>query len=297
MIQVYNRDTKTYEEENVAGGKILNWCYQSPIGKNLTELIIKKRITSKIYGGYCDTKLSKNKIKKFVDEFDIDLSIANKDLSDFTSFNDFFIRTLKTEARKINKDKDILISPGDGRLFAYTNISMNNLIQVKNITYSLSELIEDNSIAEEYEGGVCLVLRLCPTDYHRFHFVDSGIPGGTHFIKGNYYSVNPTALERIPKLYCQNKREWCIFKSDNFGDIIHVEVGATCVGTIIQSYTPNSRVQKGMEKGYFKFGGSTTIIFFKKDTIEIDEDILNQSDLGFETKVLMGESIGKKLQQ
>ena len=86
-----------------------------------------------------------------------------------------------------------------------------------------------------------------------------------------------------------------IFKSDNFGDIIHVEVGATCVGTIIQSYTPNKRVEKGDEKGYFKFGGSTTILFFKKDTIEIDEDIIAQSKLGFECKVNMGETIGKKI--
>ncbi|MDZ5010920.1 phosphatidylserine decarboxylase, partial [Clostridium perfringens] len=110
---------------------------------------------------------------------------------------------------------------------------------------------------------------------------------------GNYYSVNPVALERIPKLYCQNKREWSIFKSDNFGDIIHIEVGATCVGTIVQTYTPNKRVIKGEEKGYFKFGGSPTILLFKKDSIKIDDDILCQTELGFECKVLMGEVIGK----
>ncbi|MBM6860182.1 phosphatidylserine decarboxylase, partial [Clostridium saudiense] len=164
----------------------------------------------------------------------------------------------------------------------------------KDITYSLSELIQDNDIASEYEGGVCLVLRLCPTDYHRFHFVDYGTCEKTHFIPGNYYSVNPTALERIAKLYCQNKREWCVFHSENFGDIIHVEVGATCVGSIIQSYKANTPISKGDEKGYFKFGGSTTILFFKPNTIIVDEDILTQSSLGFETKVNMGETIGKK---
>ena len=115
-----------------------------------------------------------------------------------------------------------------------------------------------------------------------------------HFIPGNYYSVNPIALERIPKLYCQNKREWSVFKSDNFGDILHIEVGATCVGTIIQTYTTNKRVNKGDEKGYFKFGGSTTILLLKKDLVKIDEDIINQTKLGYETMVLMGESIGKK---
>ena len=135
---------------------------------------------------------------------------------------------------------------------------------------------------------------MCPTDYHRLHFVDNGIPDESHIVKGNYYSVNPTALERVPKLYCQNKREWSVFHSENFGDIIHVEVGATCVGSIIQSYEPNKKVNKGDEKGYFKFGGSTTILFFKPNTVTIDDDILIQSSFGFETKVIMGERIGEK---
>ena len=294
MIKVYNRKSKKYDVENVAGEKYIKWCYESPIGKNLTELLIKKKLFSKLYGNYCDTTLSKKKISGFINDFNIDMSICKKNINDFTSFNDFFIRELNSDSRPIDMNKDKLISPGDGRLLAYTNISINDIVQVKDISYSLSELIEDNNIVNDYEGGVCLILRLCPTDYHRFHFVDYGICEKTHFIPGNYYSVNPTALERVAKLYCQNKREWCIFHSENFNDIIHVEVGATCVGSIIQSYKENTSISKGDEKGYFKFGGSTTILFFKPNTIIIDEDILTQSSLGFETKVNMGETIGKK---
>lgn len=294
MIKIYDRKKDSYEIEKVAGSKYIKWCYESPIGKSLTELIIKKKLVSKIYGKYCDTKLSKKKIPKFIKDFDIDIDMAIKKPNDFSSFNDFFIRELNTNSRPIDMNSDILVSPGDGRLFAYENISMNKLVQVKGITYSLSELIGDTKIAYQYEGGTCLVLRLCPTDYHRFHFIDNGIPKESHFIDGSYYSVNPTALERIPKLYCQNKREWSIFESENFGDIIHIEVGATCVGTIIQTYEPGKKVLKGQEKGYFKFGGSTTILFFKKDMIEIDEDILAQTDFGFECKVQLGEKIGHK---
>ena len=294
MIKIYNRNTKKYDVENVAGGNYIKWCYESPVGKGLTELLVKKKLFSKVYGIYCDTKLSKKKVSGFIKNFDIDMSICKNDINDFRSFNDFFIRELNENARPIDKDKGTLISPGDGRLFVYNNISINDLVQIKDITYSLSELIQDNDIASEYEGGVCLVLRLCPTDYHRFHFVDYGTCEKTHFIPGNYYSVNPTALERIAKLYCQNKREWCVFHSENFGDIIHVEVGATCVGSIIQSYKANTPISKGDEKGYFKFGGSTTILFFKPNTIIVDEDILTQSSLGFETKVNMGETIGRK---
>lgn len=293
MIQVYNRKTKTYEVEKVAGESYIKWSYESPLGKSFTELLLKKKLFSKIYGSYCDTTFSKKKISKFIKDFNIDMNISSNSIDDFKNFNDFFVRSLKKDARPLNNDNNILISPGDGRLFAYENISINKLIQVKGIHYSLSELIEDNDLARDYDGGTCLVLRLCPTDYHRFHFVDSGIPLENHFIKGNYYSVNPIALEKVPKLYCQNKREWSLFKSDNFGDIIHIEVGATCVGTIIQNYTVNKRVIKGSEKGYFKFGGSTTILLFKKNTVKIDSDILNQTNLGFETMVLLGESIGK----
>ena len=295
MIRIYNRKTSKYDIENVAGEKYIKWCYESPLGKSLLELFIKRKLFSKVYGFYCDTRLSKRKVKPFVNNFSIDMNESINTINDFNSFNDFFTRKLYPEARPFNKEDNILVSPGDGRLLAYTNISMENLVQVKNIHYSLSELIEDDEIAKKYEGGTCLVLRLCPTDYHRFHFVDDGVPGKNHFVKGNYYSVNPTALERIPKLYCQNKREWSIFKSNNFGDIIHVEVGATCVGSIIQSYDENNAVSKGDEKGYFKFGGSTTILFFKPNTVEINEDILVQSSLGFETAVQMGESIGIKI--
>ena len=85
-----------------------------------------------------------------------------------------------------------------------------------------------------------------------------------HKIKGHYYSVNPIALKNVKKLFCQNKREWSIFKSDNFGDVIYMEVGATCVGSIIQSYIPDLKITRGEEKGYFKFGGSTVIYFSKK---------------------------------
>ena len=294
MIKIYNRLTKEYETENVAGERSIRWTYESPLGKSLLELFIKRKLFSKVYGAFCDSKFSKKKINKFINDFNIDMNSCICNISDFNNFNDFFIRKLTSDSRPIDYNNNTLISPGDGRLIAYTNIKMNNLVQVKGITYSLSELLQDDKTANEYNGGTCLILRLCPTDYHRFHFIDNGICETSNFINGKYYSVNPTALERIPKLYCQNKREWSIFHSENFDDIIHVEVGATCVGSIIQSYSPNANVKKGDEKGYFKFGGSTTILFFKPDIVEIDEDILTQSDFGFETKVNMGEKIGIK---
>lgn len=292
MIKYYNRETKNYEIEKVAGESYLNWTYSSPIGMSLLEMFIKKKAFSKIYGIYNDCKLSRKKIKNFVDAFNIDLSESRKTIDKFESFNDFFSRKLATKARPIDNTKEILISPCDARLTFYENIDINNLIQIKNLTYSFNDFIKDAEILKKYENGCCLIFRLCPTDYHRFHFIDSGTCEPVKKIDGFYYSVNPIALNKINRIFCENKREWSVFHSDNFKDVLYVEVGATCVGSIIQTYSPNTPVIKGTEKGYFKFGGSTVVLFFEKDTIKIDDDILSQSKLGFETKVKFGEQIG-----
>ncbi|ERI95392.1 phosphatidylserine decarboxylase [Clostridiales bacterium oral taxon 876 str. F0540] len=294
MIKYYNRKTKNYEIENVAGEKYLNWTYSSPIGMRLLESIVKKKLFSSVYGWYLDRSISRNKVKSFIKQFDIDISQADKDENNFTSFNDFFFRKLKPAARPIDMSEKAVVSLGDGRLYAYDNIDLDKLVQVKGFTYSLRELLKDDETASKYSGGVCMILRLCPTDYHRFHFIDSGICGETKKIKGAYYSVNPVALQKVEKLFCENKREWSIFKSDNFGDVLYVEVGATCVGSIIQTYTPNKKVSKGEEKGYFKFGGSTVILFFEPGKIKVDAEILEQTNLGYETYVIMGEKIGEK---
>ncbi|WP_027626469.1 phosphatidylserine decarboxylase [Clostridium lundense] len=295
MIKIYNRSTRKYDIEKVSGEKYLNWTYSSPLGMTLLDMMIKKKFFSSLYGKYCDSKVSSKKIKNFVDEFNINMDEYSTPINKFHSFNDFFTRTIKSSARPINLDKNIFISPGDGRLSAYENIDLHKIIQVKGIYYSLEELINSKGTSNKFKNGVCLILRLCPTDYHRFHFVDNGTCGETNKIKGNYYSVNPIALNKIPKLFCQNKREWSIFHSENFGEILYMEVGATCVGSIIQTYSPNKGISKGAEKGFFKFGGSTVILFLQENMVQIDHDILDQSKLGYETKVMMGEKIGTKL--
>lgn len=293
MIKYYNRATKNYSIEKIAGDKYLTWTYSSVAGMFLLEKLIKKKVFSKLYGCYCNTKFSKLKIKKFVDDFSVNMSHSEKSIDNFQSFNDFFSRKLTSDARPVPCDTSSLISPGDGRLTAFTEIDLNKLIQVKGMTYSLYDFIKNDAVAKKYANGTCLILRLCPTDYHRFHFLDSGICHASHEIKGDYYSVNPIALKKIPTLFCENKRQWNTLHSDNFGDVLYVEVGATCVGSIIQTYTPESKVSKGQEKGYFKFGGSTIVLFFENGKVKIDDDILKQSEMGFETKVVMGEKIGK----
>lgn len=295
MIEFYNRGNKRYETEEVPGYTYLKWIYASPVGMKLLELIVKKKLFSKIYGVFCDSIVSKKMIPSFVRDFNVDLSICEKSLEQFKSFNDFFTRKLTNRARPISSILGALISPGDGKIVAYDNIDLNELVQIKGYSYSLNKLIDDSSIASKFSEGACIIVRLSPTDCHRFLFIDNGICEETKKIKGDYYSVNPIALKAVTELFCKNKREWSIFHADDFGDVLCVEVGATYVGTVIQTYVPGERIKKGDEKGYFKFGGSTIILFFEKGKVKIDEDIIDQTNKGYETSVVMGEKIGEKV--
>ena len=296
-MDIYYIDRKTGEKkkEIVAGLKFLSWLYDNRVGKSTLKVLVRKKLFSSLYGKFQDFSFSKKKISKFISDLEIDMTEAKiEDLSVYKNFNEFFFRELKPNARPINCDDNILTSPADGKILAYENIDIDKIIQVKGMYYSLKDLISDSSIAYEYAKGTCIVVRLAPSDYHRFHFPTSGTISQTNRIDGLYNSVNPIALKSIANLYCQNKREYSMLKSDNFDDILMLEVGATCVGSIIQTYTPNSHVNKGDEKGYFKFGGSTVILFLKQGMLKIDEDIIKNTNEGFETKVNMGEKIGKK---
>ncbi|MFZ5969454.1 MAG: phosphatidylserine decarboxylase [Bacillota bacterium] len=293
-----DRRTGERKKEVVAGDLFLKWLYGTTHGEGLLELIIKRKVFSSVYGKLQDMTWSSRKIKKFIQQLEIDmLEAENEDIASYKCFNDFFARKLKVNARNIVYDSDRLISPADGRVFAYENIDVQKVIQVKGQEYSLVELFGDEELAEAYMDGVCVVIRLCPADYHRFHFPDSGIVEDHKRIEGDYYSVNPISLRKITKVYCQNKRELTEFQSEHFGPIILVEVGATCVGSIVQTAAPRQYVQKGQEKGYFKFGGSTVIMFLMKNTVNIDQDILKNTENGLETKLNMGETIGRRIKQ
>lgn len=294
MIEYINRETGKVEVEKVPGEKGLKWVYQTPIGMGALELFVKKKVFSYLYGKFQDSKFSKRKILNFIREYNISENEFHKSVDSFNSFNEFFVRTLKKDVRKIGEASDELVSPADGKILAYQNMNGTKVFQVKGVEYSLEELLLDKGLAHKYEMGTCVIVRLCPADYHRFHFPDSGIPTQSVNIKGHYYSVNPIALKEIVGLYCRNKREVTMFNSENFGDICLIEVGATCVGSIIQTYEPFSRVNKGDEKGYFKFGGSTVMMLIEKNKVTIDEDIIKNTKNGLETTVKMGMRIGVK---
>lgn len=295
MIQVYDRKRGVMIDETVPNDMSLIMLYHSRYGRGLLYLLFRKKILTDMIGKRMKSAGSAKRIKPFIQKYNIDELEFESPVSAFNNFNDFFIRKLRSGARLFEGSDQTLCSPCDGRLKAWENIETDFLCQFKGLEYSLTRLLGDEELASEYEGGTCLTFRLSPTDYHRYHFIDDGVCSPSQTVNGKYYSVNPIALEKIKDIYVSNKRSMSVFDSAHFGKVIIVEVGATAVGSICNTYEPNTRVSRGMEKGYFEFGGSTILLFFKKNTVKIAEDILNYTQNEIECKVKAGEWIGTKL--
>jgi phosphatidylserine decarboxylase len=289
-IHYYERESGQLKTEKVAGEKWLVWLYNNPIGEVTLWTLAKRKLVSTLYGAMMDHTYSAKKIQPFIEDFDIDMSIAQK--QEFKSFNDFFTRKLKDAARPITSSSTIVVSPADGKILAYADSSNADFI-IKGFRFDVFSFLDNPELAEKYQDGSVLIIRLAPADYHRFHFPVSGNASSSKKIEGSYYSVNPIALRKKAEIFCLNKREYTIISNSLFGDVIMVEVGATMVGSIQQTFKGSS-VNKGEEKGLFKFGGSTVVLLFEKNKIQMDEDLVTNTSNGYETTVKMGERIGEE---
>ncbi|MFN4173559.1 MAG: phosphatidylserine decarboxylase, partial [Parachlamydiaceae bacterium] len=207
----------------------------------------------------------------------------------FNSFNDFFIRKLKKEARPISSSD--FVCPADARYRFFQNVKSSDGFYVKGQKFDLYSLIGNKELAERFIDGSMMIARLCPFDYHRFHFSHDAIPSASELINGYLYSVNPIALKKDISIFTQNKRRLTLCRSDK-GISLYIEIGATNVGSIVETYTPELPVKKGDEKGYFEFGASSLILLFEPDMIAFDSDLIELSKGDREIRCLMGQSMG-----
>jgi phosphatidylserine decarboxylase len=187
----------------------------------------------------------------------------------------------------------VAVLPADGRHLAVADVNAAPGFYVKGQTFPLDELLGDAALARTFAGGSMLISRLCPVDYHRFHFAVSGTPGESKLINGWLYSVSPVALRRNLRYLAENKREITLIESPQFGTVAMIEVGATNVGTIRQSFVAGRAVAKGDEKGLFAFGGSCVITLFQRDRIRFDADLLASSADHIEVYAKMGDRLGE----
>lgn len=292
---LYNRQTGEIEKENTYKADGLSFLYKTELGKVLTNSILNKHIISKLYGRAVRSRQSASMIDKFIKHYKIDVSEIKLPINSFRCFNDFFIRELKDNARPIDKEPSHLISPADSRLFVF-DLSSSHSLPVKGYWYSLQELVKDKKFAKEYSDGWCFIYRLAPADYHRYCYIDNGNHNKVKRIRGVLHSVNPIALSSIKNLLSKNYRELTVLNTENFGKVLHLEVGALLVGKIIQRNRNAHSFLRGEEKGWFEYGGSTIIQIFKKDNIMPDDDIIEHSINKIETLVRLGEKTGYKIQ-
>lgn len=250
---------------------------------------LTRRIFSKMIGLFLSSSLSKVKIKSFIKKNHIDMMSYEE--KKYKSFNDFFTRSKKREFLDFKSNEEEFLSPCDAKLEVF-KISDDLVLNIKNSKYKISDLIKDGTLASIYKNGYALVFRLTVTDYHRYMFIDDGSIIYNKYIKGRLNTVRPIAV-RTRKVYTENAREVSVLETSNFSTICQIEVGAMCVGKIC-NHKLNS-FKRYDEKGYFKFGGSTIVLLVKEGTILIDEDILRNSNVGYETVVNIGMKIGKKL--
>ena len=262
-------------------------------GHALTRMLLRPFLSpavSDICGKFLSTRLSRRIIPSFVKKNHIDLGIYEK--QEFDSYNAFFTRKIKAEQRPINEQKNILISPSDGKVTAYP-ITQKGRFWIKHTQYSAAQLLKDERLAERYMGGWIYVIRLTVDDYHRYCYVADGRKSRQRKIRGVFHTVNPVANDYYP-IYKMNSREYCLLKTKELGTILLMEVGALMVGKINNHEEDSAQVKRGDEKGMFEFGGSTIVVMTEPGMAEPDKDIIHNTKAQTETLVKMGEPIGCK---
>tara|TARA_B110000902_G_scaffold48024_2_gene54649 strand:- start:740 stop:1588 length:849 start_codon:yes stop_codon:yes gene_type:complete len=234
-------------------------------------------------------KLTPKVITWFVQRYQVNMQEAdNSDINSYKTFNDFFTRPLKEDARPIAKAD--FICPVDGAISQLGAIQKNQIFQAKGHGYSTLALVAGNvPLASHFEDGHFACLYLSPKDYHRIHMPCAGKLNSMTYVPGDLFSVNPTTAENVPNLFARNERVVCEFSSEAHGRFLMVLVGATIVGSMATVWhgiinPPRSQsvrkwaytnqeisLEQGEEMGRFLLG-STVVMLFEKDALSFNKN-------------------------
>lgn len=282
-MKVYDRHLHTYINTSEKGDDQLKFLYETKLGRTILKVAIAPTF-SKIVAKYKKSTISSFEIKSFIKNARIKLEEYEN--QDFKSINDVFTRKKKPEFLNIDTNKNNFIAPADSKLTVY-KISEVETVRIKGVDYTINELLNDD-LKDKFKNGYCLVFRLSISDYHRYCYVDNATILKRKSIPGVLNTVRPIISKCA--VYRMNKRKWELMKTENFGEVVQMEVGAMFVGEINNS--GKDVVKKGEEKGHFSIGGSTVVVLV--NDIKIDDDIMKWSGEGVESVVRYGERIGVK---
>jgi phosphatidylserine decarboxylase len=298
-IQVFNRYRNEIEIEKVYGDASIKFAYGNLLGRLLGPVIASKWF-SKLYGQAQDNLKSAQKVAPFIQNFHIQTDQFEKGSlqeepieTSYKSFNEFFIRKFKSGQRPFTRNDQEMGAFAEARYFGHAAMTDELTIPVKGSMLRAVDLIGDDALAEDFIGGPLMVARLCPVDYHRYHYPDDGRTVKSFSIPGDLHSVNPLALKYRQDIFIKNERRVSILETAHFGKLAYIEVGATCVGKIVQSFEESEPFRKGDEKGYFLFGGSTVVLCGEKGLWTPSADMLKNTAAGIETYIQLGDVVAE----
>ena len=265
---------------------LLRFLYGTAAGRLLLRTLTAPWL-SRAAGHAMDSRLSKRLISGFARRNGINL--AEYVPTDYASFNAFFTRAIRPEARPLDREPSHLMAPCDGRLSVYA-VKEDSLFTIKHSRYDVRALLGGDHRAELFAGGVCLVFRLSVENYHRYHYLDDGTKGQNHFVPGVLHTVRPIALEHTD-VFVQNCREYTFLNTAHFGTVAQIEVGALLVGKICNHHAAHA-FRRGEEKGCFLYGGSTVVLLLQKGAARVEDRFWQATAKNEEVPVRLGECIG-----
>jgi phosphatidylserine decarboxylase len=278
---------------------------------------------SRKMGRQYDDPASVDHIVPFIESFNLQESMSEMkepNPSKYKNFNEFFSREIREDARPIDEpgnvrsnlllstsaqstDPDttqdlVVSSPADCRLTAFPTINLATKYWIKGYGFTVSKLLNSDSLASTFDNGSIVIARLAPQDYHRWHSPVSGTVESITEIPGAYYTVNPQAINEAGTLdvFCENRRSVMIVKRKGCDSrVAIIAVGAMLVGSI--KYNPGievgSEIRRGECLGCFQYGGSTVINLYQEGDVKLDEDLVkNSCDSVCETLVKVGWRVG-----
>lgn len=286
-MEIYDRRTGEVRAIPEVGAGAIRFTYGTVLGRLLAKGILCRKFVSNGYAAWQKSRLSRNKVKRFIAQYHIDVSDCTA--AKFSCFNDFFTRRRKNYVNLTAENE--LPAIADSKLLALS-IGEDAVFSIKGVPYTTAQLLENEALAREFAGGTCLIFRLAPEDYHRYVYPDCGTQDATVHIPGVLHTVNPIAADMA--VYRRNTRAYTVLHTAHFGAMVQMEVGALLVGKIINHTEQPAAIEKLGEKGYFAYGGSTVILLAKRGAITVDADIQEQSARGVETLVRLGERVAQK---
>ena len=266
----------------------VRFLYDTAFGRFLLKLVQTLHL-DRLAVWYLRSRLSKPYIATFARKNGIPLSW--EELSCFPTYRDFFLR--ERTPVPVDMTPGHLISPCDGWLSVFS-VTAQSSFAIKGSRYRVQDLIEDEALARKYEGGVCLIFRLCASDYHHYCYVDDGRQGQNHYIEGRLHSVQPIALEHYP-VFTLNRRSWCVLDTDHFGPVVQTEIGALVVGGIVNA--PEGPMARGREKGRFDLAGSTIVLLLEPGRIRLLPELAADLDTGREVRVTEGQWVASAVRE